>query len=107
MYHLAKFLKDSNEDLFRGPVWVRTVLLAEPAARKALQVDGVRPLSRHSLIHILGIAEEGVPVMTSREVHLILYCTNLRKEGERRVYIHSIASLLDKTNSLIQQPCTF
>lgn len=103
MYHLAKCLEDSNEDLFRGPVWEMAVLLAEPAARKSLQVDGVRPLSRQGLIHVLCVAEEGVPVVTCREVHLILYCTNLGKERERRVGIHSVASLLlviDKTSAV-------
>lgn len=84
MYHLAKCLEDSNQDLFRGPIWELAVLLAEPAARKSLQVDGVRPLSWQSLVHVLGVTEEGVPVMTCREVHLILYCTNLRKGGRER-----------------------
>lgn len=34
--HLAKCLKDRNEDVFRGTVWVRAVLPAEPAARESL-----------------------------------------------------------------------
>lgn len=89
MHHLAKCLEDGNEDLFRGPIWELAVLLAEPAARKPLEVDGVWPLSWDSLVHVLGIPEEGVPVMPCREVYLILYCTNLRKGGAE-VYIHSV-----------------
>lgn len=58
LYHLAKSLEDSTEDLFGGPVWELTVLLAEPAAGKPLQVDRVRSLSWHCLIHVLGVAEE-------------------------------------------------
>lgn len=81
MYYLAKCLEHNNEDFFRRPVRKWTVLLAEPAAGKSLQVDGVRPLSRQSFIHVLGVAEEGIPVVTCREVHFILYCTNLRKKG--------------------------
>lgn len=89
MYYLAKCLEDSHENLFRGPVRELTVLLTEPAARKSLQVDGIRPLSRHSLVHVLGVTEEGVPVVTRREIHLILYCTNLRTGRERRVAVNS------------------
>lgn len=78
-YYLAKFLEDSNQDLFRGSIWELAVLLAEPTTGKSFQMDGVRPLPRQSLIHVLRIAEEGLPVMTCGEVHLILYSTNLRK----------------------------
>lgn len=88
MSNLAKHLEDSNEDLLRGTIWELAVLLAEPAAREPFQVNSVRPFSRHSLIHVLGISEEGVPVMPCWEVHFVLYCTNLRKETERRTDIH-------------------
>lgn len=89
MYYLAKCLEDRNKDLFGGPVWELAVLLAKPAAGKSLEVDGVRPLSRHSLIHVLSIAEEGVPVVTCREVHLVLYGTNLWDKGRKKVDIDS------------------
>lgn len=82
MSNLAKHLEDRDEDLFRGAVWVLAVFLAEPAAREPFQVNGIGPFSRHSLIHVLGISEEGVPVMSCREVHLVLYCTNLRKDTQ-------------------------
>lgn len=95
MSHLAKHLEDSDEDLFRGTIWELAVFLAEPAARKPFQVNGVRPFSRQSLIHVLGVSEEGVPVVACREVYLVLYCTNLKKERERTV-IHSVARYIQK-----------
>lgn len=79
--NLAKGLEDGNENLFRGPVWVLAILLAEPAAGKALQVDSVGPLSRQSLIHVFGVTEKGVPVVTCGEVHFVLHCPNLKKES--------------------------
>lgn len=94
MYYLAKCLEDRNKDLFGRPVWELAVLLTKPAAGKSLQVDGVRPLSRHSLVHVLGIAEEGVPVVTCGEVHLVLYRTNLWDRGKKKVDIDSSYSIL-------------
>lgn len=83
--HLAKVLEDRNENLFRGPVWILAVLLAEPAAGKPFQVHSVRPLSRQSLIHVFGVTEKGVPVMTGGEVHFVLHCPNLKKNSCRYI----------------------
>lgn len=80
--HLSKCLKDRNQGLFSGSIRELTVLLTEPAARKPLQMDGVRPFPRQSFIHVLGVTEEGLPIMACREVHLIFYCTNLRSRGK-------------------------
>jgi len=75
--HLAEPLEDVGEDFLGGPVGVLAVLLAEPAAGQALQVDGVRPLPRQRLVHVLGVPEEGVPVVARGEVHLVLHGTDL------------------------------
>lgn len=92
MYHLAKCLKDTDQDFLRGAIWELAFLFAEPTTRKSLQVDGVRALSRQSLVHILGVAEERVPVMACGEVNLILYCTHLRETVEHTGGINSAAS---------------
>lgn len=82
MNHLSKRLEDGDEDVLRGPVGVQAVLLTEPAAGEPLQVDGVRPLPWQRLVHVLGIAEKGVPVVACGEVHFIFHSTNLKDEGE-------------------------
>jgi len=79
-------LEDSLKDALAGldVLLVLRVPRTKPAHGQVTQVNGVRPFARLHFVHVAGISEVGVPVVSRGKLILVLCATHSKRLAEAR-----------------------